>query len=152
MFIYLLILCIFMYINAFYFGLILRFPETMKKINRTEKSILIFFLNIIVGGSGTFLIGYLKLVYSSAYLKGSERVKDFFFGIIQLIGFILFLLAICSFDDKNNKILDDNIPNIFLLVIGILAYLFSLCSSFQYCLEINNPSNDFYDTRVFIIN
>ena len=79
--------------------------------------------NIFLGGAGTLLYGLSKIWEKNIYeAKWWIRYRHIFYGLIQIIGFILFLLSFTYTDGRK----------IAFIVIGALSYLFYLFSGISF--------------------
>ena len=103
------------------------------KINfseKKEKGIFVFFLNILISGLGTILIGIIKLYKEER--NCCQKIKTFLFGIIQLIGYVLLLLAITLITVEGSS----KVTLAFLFIAGIFSYIFSMYTSYKYYKEV----------------
>ena len=99
---------------------------------RINLGFIIIFLNTIMWGLGTLIYGLSKIFKNG--LTKWNIIRDIIFGIIQLIGFILFLYCIFLLPfEKNNysKIIT-------LIIFGCLSYCFSLYSGINIYKELKN--------------
>ena len=132
--IYFRILISIFYATSVYFSFFRNFIFcNTRKINfneKKEKGIFVFILNILICGLGTILMAIINLYKEERTF--CQKVKTLLFGIIQLIGYILLLLAITLITQKDSSKIDVAI----LFIIGILSYVFSMYTSYKYYKEL----------------
>ena len=118
--IYLIVLAILFYMSSIYVGIFHNFiffnPRITKITENREKGICIIFLNLVTGGLGTLLYGFL-----SKNEDCFNRIKIWGVGIVQICGFIMFIFAFSLIGKVNRIIL------IILFFIGGIGYLTSIC-------------------------
>ena len=136
--IYFRILIALFYATSIYFSFFRNFIYcNTNKINfseKKEKGIFVFILNILICGLGTILIGIISLYKEERNF--CQKFKTFLFGIIQLIGYVLLLLAITLIIEKGSS----KIVVAILFIVGILSYIFSMYTSYKYYKEIISTS------------
>ena len=102
--IYLIILSLLFYLSSIYIGIFHNFiffnPRRIKINENKEKGICIIILNSITGGLGTLLYGF--LIKNSDFLN---RIKFWLMGLVQICGFIIFILAFSLISKTNTIIL-----------------------------------------------
>lgn len=125
---YFKLMALLFYISSIYISIFRNFLFfNLRKLNYNEKkerSLIIFFLNILIGGSGTLLVGIENFSEEGPIWN---RINYVIYGIIQLLGYILTLYAISSIEDNNIKI-----DSGFLFVVCALCFFFSLHTSYKY--------------------
>lgn len=130
---YFKILSIAFYISSFYISIFRNFLFfNLRKINfneKRERGLLIYFLNILVEGTGTLLIGIISLTKEETCW---DRIKYIIYGIIQLGGYILTLYGITLIN------INIRVDNIFFLIVGAASFCFSLYTSNLYYKKINS--------------
>ena len=118
--IYFIIIAILMYLSSIYAGIFhnfIFFNQRRIKINENkEKGICILFFNLLTGGVGTLLYGFLMQNIDFFY-----RIRIWFTGIVQIGGFIILILAFSLIGKINKTIL------IILFIVGIMGYITSIC-------------------------
>ena len=119
LYVYLIIVAILFYLSSIYVGIFHNFvffnPRTTNINENKQKGICIILLNLISGGLGTILYGFL--------VKNDEcfnRMKMWLIGIVQISGFAIFIFAF-SLIGKINKII-----LIIFFFIGAMGYLTSI--------------------------
>ena len=126
------IYCLF-YLSSIYIGIFRNFLFFNKrKINyneNKEKGLIVFFLNIVIEGSGTILVGIKRIVEE---VNCWHKIKYMLYGIIQLIGYLLILF---TFSIINKKAIIDIC---FLFFIGLLSFCFSMYISYKYYKKITS--------------
>ena len=136
--IYFRILIALFYTTSVYFSFFRNFIFcNTRKINfneKKEKGIFVFILNILICGLGTILIGIINLCKEEKSF--CQKVKTLFFGIIQLIGYVLLLLAITLTRQKGSS----KVGMALLFILGILTYAFSMFTSYKYYKEVTSTS------------
>ena len=136
--IYFRILIALFYATSIYFSFFRNFIYcNTNKINfseKKEKGIFVFILNILICGLGTILIGIISLYKEERSF--CQKFKTFLFGIIQLIGYVLLLLAITLIIEKGSS----KIVVAILFIVGILSYIFSMYTSYKYYKEVISTS------------
>lgn len=124
--------CLF-YLSSIYIGIFRNFLFFNKrKINfneNKEKGLIVFFLNIIIEGSGTILVGIKRIVEEVNYWY---KINYILYGIIQLFGYLLILF---TFSIINKKAI---IYICFLFFIGLLSFCFSMYTSHKYYQKITS--------------
>ena len=132
-YIYFKFLCIAFYISSFYIAIFRNFIFfNLRRINfneKKERGILIYFLNILVGGTGTILVGIISLTKEEICW---DKIKYIIYGIIQLGGYILTIYGI-TLINKNIRF-----DNVFFLIVGGVTFCFSLYTSYSYYKKINS--------------
>ena len=127
---YLVILSAIFYLSSIYVGIFHNFVYyNTRKTTMTEskeKGICIIVLNLLTGGLGTVLYGVLK-----KDLNYFGIIKIWIAGIIQIIGFVIFILAF-TFITINKIIL------IIFFCIGILGYITSILIGIKCYKNISN--------------
>lgn len=116
MHIYLIVIAIIFYLSSIYTGIFhnfIFFNPRRAKVN--EKGICILILNLITGGIGTLLYGFIINNEECLY-----RIKMWGVGIIQICGFIIFIFAFSCILRINTILL------IILFLIGGIGYLTSI--------------------------
>ena len=99
-------------------------PQLLQK----EKKIISLIYNIFIPGSGTLLYGLSKICERNSCCSNCwKRYRHILYGLIQIIGLVIFLILL-FFEDKRK----------IALVIGIISYCFSLFSG----ISINIPCYD----------
>ena len=125
--IYFKILILLLYLSSIYVGIFRNFlffnPRRIKFNEKREKGILVFFMNILVCGLGTFFVGIIRLTQQGNFCFKSKYI---FNGIIQLFGYLLILYGL-SLIPKNSKV-----EMGFLFLAGGLCFCFSIYSSYKY--------------------
>ena len=128
---YLVILSAVFYLSSIYVGIFHNFVYyNTRKTTMTEskeKGICIIILNLLTGGLGTVLYGVLK-----KDLNYFGIIKIWIAGIIQIIGFIIFVLAFTFIGTINKMIL------IIFFCIGILGYITSILIGIKCYKNISN--------------
>lgn len=123
----------FFYLSSIYIGIFRNFlffnPRIVKFKENNERGLIIFFLNILIGGLGTIFIGVLRLVEEGSFC---HKFKYIFFGIIQISGYLLTLFSICLLKSKIK------FETIFLLCAGVCCYSFSFYTSYKYYKKITS--------------
>ena len=117
--IYLILLSILFYLSSIYSGIFHNFlffnPIRTKITKNKEKGICIIYLNLITGGLGTILFGFL--------IKNEDcfnRIKIWVVGLVQICGFFILILAFSLIGTINKIML------IILFLIGAIGYLTSI--------------------------
>ena len=122
-----------LYLSSIYIGIFRNFlffnPRIFNYKEKHERGIIIFFLNILIGGLGTIFIGILRIVENGSFC---HKFKYILYGIIQAMGYLLALFSICLFKSKIK------IECIFLLFGGICCYAFSFYTSYKYYKKITS--------------
>ena len=121
------------YLSSIYIGIFRNFlffnPRTLKYKEKHERGLIVFFLNILIGGLGTFLIGILRIVENGNFC---HKFKYILYGIIQIVGYLLILFSICLFKTRIK------VESIFLLFGGFCCYAFSFYTSYKYYKKITS--------------
>ena len=112
---------------------------TCRKLEEKDKKILTLLLNIFVGGSGTLIYGLEIICLKSPPMTRWEKIKHLLFGIIQFVGFSLFVTSFSYYGSDGSsttndyynyeKETNDYTKGIILSVIGSICYIFSLFSA-----------------------
>ena len=103
-------------------------PDVLQFL-QIEKKIICLIYNIFILGSGIFLYGLSKICKrDSCCSNWWRKYRHILYGLIQICGFILFLISLYFEDGRK----------IAFLVIGIISYCFSLFSE----ISINIPGYD----------
>lgn len=130
--IYLIILSLLLYLSSIYIGIFHNFiffnPRRIKMNENKEKGICIIILNFMTGGLGTLFYGI--LIRNSDFFN---RIKNCLVGLVQICGFIIFILAFSLISQINIIIL------IILFFIGAVGYITSIIIGIK-CYEIINIS------------
>ena len=123
---------------SFYIGFFhscLTFNPNKPKHLQKEIKIISLIYNIFIGGAGTLLYGLSKICEKKLYeVKWWIKYIYIFYGLIQIIGFILFLLSFTYTDGRK----------IAFIVIGALSYLFSLFSGISFNIPYYEESLFFF--------
>lgn len=114
-----------------------------------EKEIMTLLLNIFIGGSGTLIYGLetICLKKKNPPMTRWKKIKHLLFGIIQLVGFSLFVTSFSYYGNDENSYTynynnyeeknDDYIKGVIMSVIGSICYIFSLYSAIRICCKNN---------------
>ena len=117
---YLISVSVLLYLSAIYTGIFhnfIFFNVRITKMNANKrKGICIILLNLITGGLGTLLYGFLM-----KDIDCFKRLKIWLVGIVQICWFIIFLFAFSLIGNINKIIL------VILFFIGGLGYITSIC-------------------------
>ena len=135
---YFKILSLLFYISSIYIAIFRNFLFfNLRKINvnaKKERGLIVFFLNILIGGSGSLLVGITNLSQEGHIW---DRIKYLIYGIIQLFGYILTLFGISSIENKSIIKVDSGLIFIFCT----LCFIFGLYTSYLYYKKINSSLN-----------
>lgn len=131
LFAYLIILSILFYLSSIYVGIFHNFvfysPRRTTMTENKEKGICILLLNLITGGLGTILYGFLV-----KNMDCFNRLKVWLIGIVQICGFAIFILAFTFIGTINKMML------IIFFFIGIMGYITSICIGMKCYQKISN--------------
>ena len=140
-FIYFKIITVLFYLSSVYIGFFRNFifcnPRKINYNEKKEKGIISVFLNILISGLGTIVIGLVRIIRVQG--KCANRFKVLLLGIIQLFGYIMFLLGITLINEKRA-----NLAVAFLFLIGIASYCFSIFTAIKYYKKITNQKTKYY--------
>ena len=129
-FYYLICTSLLFYLSSIYIGIFhnfIFFNVRITKMNENKKKgICIILLNLITGGLGTLLYGFLMKNIDCLY-----RLKVWFFGIVQVCGFIILVLGF-SLIGNINKIID-----IILILVGFMGYITSIAIGIKFYKKIS---------------